>query len=208
METSTSLFAPVKSDFDKLRVWFPTFHEIRIFGRNIHIPVPIFFPAFTPDFYLILRIEGLVQFRGSWLGFKVSTKWLNVLYFRKFKPRVTWLNTWFIVFRILSPSSRNRSCSGSVCNLKFNIMRKHIWFELINKLYLLFYKRLRFIRFKDISFSVTETNPNRIRLAIIINNRFFTDIYLLINENLLSLQDPELFTGRLAKLKFELLEGT
>lgn len=80
--------------------------------------------------------------------------------------------------------------------------------ELINKLYLLFYKRLRFIRFKDISFSVTETNPNRIRLAIIINNRFFTDIYLLINENPLSLQDPQLFTGRLAKLKFELLEGT
>lgn len=149
METSTSLFAPVNSDFDKLRVWFPTFHEIRIFGRNIHIPVPIFFPAFTSDFYLILRIEGLVQFRGSWLGFKVSTKWLNVLYFRKFKLRVTWLNTWFIVFRILSPSSRNRSCSGSVCNLK-NVMRKHIWFELINKLYLLFYKRLRFIRFKDI----------------------------------------------------------
>lgn len=125
METSTSLFAPAKSDFDKLRVWFPTFHEIRIFGRNIHIPVPIFFPAFTPDFYLILRIEGLVQFRGSWLGFKVSTKWLNVLYFRKFKPRVTWLNTWFIVFRILSPSSRNRSCSGSVYNLK-NFMRKHL----------------------------------------------------------------------------------
>lgn len=47
----------LKIDFDKLRV-SETFHEIRIFGRNI-IPVPIFFPAFMPDFYLILRIESL-----------------------------------------------------------------------------------------------------------------------------------------------------
>lgn len=84
---------PVNSDFDKLRAWFPN-----SVSRNPNFLAEISkYPfsssrAFTSDFCLILRIESLVQFKGSWLGFKASTKWLNVLHFRKFKPRATWLN--------------------------------------------------------------------------------------------------------------------
>lgn len=41
-ETSTPLFAPVKSDFDKLRVRFPTFPLKYKFLEEISLPAPVF----------------------------------------------------------------------------------------------------------------------------------------------------------------------